>query len=107
MLGPIEEIPFQGNLGLNDNPTVSHPEPVTRPSILVMVGGKSTNQVMSAHSNFGGQPPTRVTSSISGIIASSGQVAAIAQPIVVIPPTNMNFVPPIQFMQTLRSATCY
>ena len=43
VLGPIQEIPFQGNPGLNENPTVSHPDPVTRPSIAVMVGGKSTN----------------------------------------------------------------
>ena len=39
VLGPIEEIPFQGNLGPNDNPIVSHPGPVTMPSIPVMVGG--------------------------------------------------------------------
>ena len=56
VLGPIEEVPFQGNPDPNDNPAVSHPGPVTRPSIPVMVGGKSTNQVMSAHSNAGGQP---------------------------------------------------
>ena len=58
VLGPIQEIPFQGNPGLNDNPTVSHPDTITRPSIPVMVGGKSTNQVMSTHSNAGGKPPT-------------------------------------------------
>ena len=39
VLGPIQEIPFQSNLGLNDNPIVSHPYPITRPSIPVMVGG--------------------------------------------------------------------
>ena len=33
-------------------------------------------------------------SSISGIIASSGQVAAKAQPAVVIPPTNTNVLLP-------------
>ena len=57
VLGHIEEVPFQGNSGPNDNPIVSHPGPITRPSIPVMVGGKSTNQVMSAHSNAGGKPP--------------------------------------------------
>ena len=36
----------------------------------------------------------RVTSYVSGIIASSGQVAAVAQPAVVIPPSNTNVVPP-------------
>ena len=46
VLGLIEEVPFQGNPDQNDNPTVSHPGPVTRPSIPVMAGGKSTNQVM-------------------------------------------------------------
>ena len=79
MLGPIEEVPFQGNPGPNDNPIVSHTGPDTRRSILVMVGGKSTNQVMSANSNTGGQPPMCVTSSVSGIIAISGQVAVVAQ----------------------------
>ena len=93
VLGPIEEVPFQGNTGPNDIPIVSHPGPITRPSIPVMVVGKSTNQVMSAHSNIGGQPPMQVTSSISVIISSSGQVAAVAQPTVVIPPTNTNVVP--------------
>ena len=58
VLGPIEEVPFQGNPGRNDNPIVSHPDPVTRPSIPIMVGGKSINQVMSKNSNVGGQPPT-------------------------------------------------
>ena len=76
-LGPIEEISFQGNLGLNGNPTISHPNPVPRPSIPVMVGGKSTNQVMSAHSNADGKTPVQVTSFVSGIIASLGQVAAV------------------------------
>ena len=56
MLGHVEEVPFQGNRGPNDNPTVSHPIPITRPSIPVMVGGKSTNQVMSTNSNTGGNP---------------------------------------------------
>ena len=42
----------------------------------------------------GGKPPARVTSSVSGIIASSGKVASIAQPVVVIPPTNTNVIPP-------------
>ena len=93
MLGPIEEFAFQGNPGPNDNPIVSHLGPITRPSIPVMVGGKYTNRVMSAHSNTGGQPPVQVTSSVSGIISSSGQVAAVAQPTVVIPPTNTNFIP--------------
>ena len=57
MLGPIEEISFQGNLGLNNNPIVSHPEPIARPSIPVMVGGKYSNQAMSVNSHAGGQPP--------------------------------------------------
>ena len=56
VLGPIEEVPFQGNPGPNDNPMVSHLGPFTKPSIPVMVGGKSTNQVMLAHSNAGGKP---------------------------------------------------
>ena len=94
VLGPIEEVPFQGNIGPNENPIVSHSRPVTRPSIPVMVGGKSTNQVMSTNSNDGGKPPSRVTSSVSGIITSLGQVAAVAQLAVVIPPTNTNVVPP-------------
>ena len=59
-----------------------------------MVGGKSTNQVMSAHYNIEGQPLVRVMSSVSGIISSSGQVAAVAQPAVVIPPTNTHVVSP-------------
>ena len=94
MLGPIEEVPFQGNPGPNDNPTASHPSPITRPSIPVMVGGKSTNQVMSTHYNARGKPPVQVTSSVSGIIASLGQVAVVSQPAIVIPPTNTNVVPP-------------
>ena len=57
VLGPIEEVPFQGNPGPNDNPTVSHPGPINRLSIPIVVGGKSTNQVMSAHSNTGGGNP--------------------------------------------------
>ena len=94
MLGPIEEIPFQSNLGLNDNPIVSHLDPITRPSIPFMVGGKSTNQVMSAHSNVEGKPSVRFTSSVSGIISSSGKFTAVAKPEVVIPPTNTNVIPP-------------
>ena len=94
VLGPIEEVPFQGNLGPNDNPTVSHLGPIATPSIPVMVGWESTNQVMSANSNAGEKPPVWVTSSVSGTISSSGQVAAISQPTVVIPPTNTNVVPP-------------
>ena len=39
VLRPIEEVPFQGSPGTNDNPTVSHPSPITRPSIPIMVGG--------------------------------------------------------------------
>ena len=39
LIGPIEEVPFQGNPGPNDNTTVSHLGPVTRPSIPIMVGG--------------------------------------------------------------------
>ena len=58
VLGPIEEVPFQGNPGPNDNPIVSHPGPITRPSIPVVVRGKSTNQVMSAHSNTRGETPS-------------------------------------------------
>ena len=94
VLGPIEEVPFQGNPGPNDNPIVSHLGPITRPSIPVMVGGKSINQVMSSNSNAGGKPPARVTSSVSGIIASSGKVSAVAQPLVVIPPIHTNVVLP-------------
>ena len=52
----IEEVPFQGNPGPNNNPTVSHPGPITRPSIPVMVGGESTNQLMSANYNSRGKP---------------------------------------------------
>ena len=57
VLGPIEEVPFQGNPGLNDNPTVSDPGPVTRNFIPAMVGEESTNQVMSANSNAGEKSP--------------------------------------------------
>ena len=47
VLGPIEEIAFESNPVLNENPTVSHP---------VTVFGKSTNQVISAQYNAGGKP---------------------------------------------------
>ena len=57
-LGHIEEIPFQGNPGPNENSTISHSGPITRPYIPVMVGGESTNQVMSANSNALGKPST-------------------------------------------------
>ena len=70
IVGPIDEIPFQGNLGQNDNPIVSHPGSVTRPPLPVMVAGESINQVMSAHCNTWGKPPASVTSSVSGIITS-------------------------------------
>ena len=46
VLGPIEEISFQGN-----------PGPITRPSIPIMVGGQSSNQSVSVKSHAGGQPP--------------------------------------------------
>ena len=69
-LGPIEEILLQGDLGLNHNPTVSHPELIARPSIPVMVGGKSSNQAMSVKSHVGGKPSARVTLPISGTIPS-------------------------------------
>ena len=58
VLGPIEEIPFQGNPCLNHNPTVSHPRPITRPSIPVMVVGQSSNQVVLVNSHAKGKPPT-------------------------------------------------
>ena len=70
IVGPIDEIPFQGNPGQNDNPIVSHPGSVTRPPLPVMVGGESINQVMSAHFNTWGKPSARVMSSVSGIISS-------------------------------------
>ena len=57
VLGPIEEIPFQGNPGLNHNPIASHHEPIARPSIPIMVGGKSSNKAVSVNSHAGGQPP--------------------------------------------------
>ena len=56
-LGPIEEILFQGNLGLKHNPIVSHTEPITKPSIPIMVGGESLNQAMSVNSHTKGKPP--------------------------------------------------
>ena len=94
VLGPIEEIPFQGNPGLNHNPTVSHLGPITRPSIPVIVGGESSNQAMSVKSHIGEKPPAQVMSYVSGTMSSLGQVVAIAQPIVVIPTTNTNAFPP-------------
>ena len=59
-----------------------------------MVGGESSNQAMSIISHVWGQPRVHVTSSIIGIIASLGQVAIVAQPVVIISPTNINVVPP-------------
>ena len=93
-LGPIEEIMFQGSPGLNHKTTVSYLGPITRPSIPIVVGGKSSNQAMSVNSHAGGQPPTQITLPVSETLPSSGQVAAVAQPTVVIPPTNTNVVPP-------------
>ena len=59
-----------------------------------MVADQSSNQAMSVNSHARGKPQARVTSSVSGIIASLGQVAAVTQPTVVIPPTNTNVIPP-------------
>ena len=73
---------------------MSHFEPIARPSIPVMVGGKSSNQAMLVNSHIGGQPLVRVTLPISGTMSSSGQVALIAQPTMVMPPTNTYLVPP-------------
>ena len=73
---------------------MSHPEPIAKPSITVMVGGESSNQVVLVNSHAGGKPMMRVTLPISGIMSSSGQVVAVAQPVVVIPPTNTHVVPP-------------
>ena len=56
IVGPIDEIPFQSNPGQNDNPTVSHPGSITRPPLPVLVGGESTNQLMSANYNSRGEP---------------------------------------------------
>ena len=39
LIAPIEEVPCQGNPDPNHNPTVSHPGPITTPSIPVMFGG--------------------------------------------------------------------
>ena len=97
VLGPIEEVPLQGNPSLNDNPIVSHLDPITRPSIPIMVGGQSITQVISTNSNTRGKPPAQVMSSVSEIIASLGQVATIAQLAVIIPSTNTNVFPPHPF----------
>ena len=74
-LDPIDDVPPRGmsphNPGQTSNPIVSNPRFVCSPPIASIAGGQSSAQMVSVHSNTGGQPQVRVTLLVSGVSTST------------------------------------
>ena len=74
-LAPIEDVLNRSvtshNPGQTSNPTVLNPRYVSSPPITSVVGGQSSAQMVSVHSNAGGQPPARVALYVSGVYTST------------------------------------
>ena len=60
------------NPGQTTNPTTSHIMSVQNPPGSSAPGAQHSIPILSLHSSVGGQPPTRTTLPVTGIVASHG-----------------------------------
>ena len=91
-----DDVPSRGmsprNLGQTSNPIVLNSRSIYSPPITSVAGGKSSTQMVSIHSNAGGQPSTQATLSVSGVSTSTRQTSIVGIPTVLFPPTHTTMV---------------